>query len=94
MKIILLFWNLRLSPEYTQTAIDERRWKSDHSLEDLQESLVHGCITALQLGGPVFGFALHSTVHPDQKLAFPGSIRKTTIRPDYWISADGQLLRI
>ncbi|CUM53400.1 Ribosome-releasing factor 2, mitochondrial [Debaryomyces fabryi] len=59
------------TPDYMQAAIDERRWKSEHSLEDLQESLVHGCITALQLGGPVFGFALHSTVIRIKNWHFP-----------------------
>lgn len=59
------------TPSYMQAALDERRWKSDHSLEDLQETLVHGCITAMQLGGPVFGFALHSTVIRIKRWDFP-----------------------
>lgn len=43
-------------------AIEERRWKCEHSLEQLQETLIRGCITALSLGGPLFGFPLHSCV--------------------------------
>lgn len=59
------------TPSYMQVAIDERRWKSDHSLENLQESLIQGCITALQLGGPLLGLPLHSTVLRIKNWNFP-----------------------
>lgn len=50
------------TPQHVLQALEERRWKSDHSLEELQDALVQGCVTGLQIGGPVFGLPLHSCV--------------------------------
>lgn len=52
-------------------AIAERRWKSESSLEDLEEAILQGCLTGLQLGGPLFGLPLHSCVVRVTKWDFP-----------------------
>lgn len=52
-------------------ALEERRWKSTYSLEDLQEIVIQGCLTALQMGGPIFGLSLHSTVIRVKSWDFP-----------------------
>lgn len=66
-------------------ALEERRWKSESSLEDLQESLIQGCITALQLGGPLFGFPIHSTVVRIKAWDFP--IEEKTTSPSLLLEA-------
>lgn len=48
--------------EHVKSTLDERRWKCENSIEELQDSLVNGCSTALLMGGPVLGFPLHSTL--------------------------------
>ncbi|EGW35229.1 mitochondrial elongation factor G like protein [Spathaspora passalidarum NRRL Y-27907] len=48
--------------ETMKVAIEENRWKCETSFEDLEEVLINGCLTALQMGGPKLGFALQSTV--------------------------------
>ncbi|OBA20767.1 ribosome-releasing factor 2, mitochondrial [Metschnikowia bicuspidata var. bicuspidata NRRL YB-4993] len=52
-------------------ALDERRWKCELSLEDLQDKLLTGCATGLQIGGPLFGLPLHSCVVRVVKWNFP-----------------------
>lgn len=49
------------APHVTET-LDQRRWKAECTMEDLQDAVVQGCMTALQLGGPAYGMALHSMV--------------------------------
>lgn len=48
------------TPQAMTQAVADRRWKCEQSLEDLQGLLVQGCVTGLQIGGPVFGLPLHS----------------------------------
>lgn len=43
-------------------SLAERRWKSEHSLEELTDTLTQGIGIGLQLGGPLFGLPLHSLV--------------------------------
>lgn len=50
------------TPKSMTDAIEERRWKLDQNLEELQDLLVQGCATGLQIGGPSFGLPLHSCV--------------------------------
>jgi elongation factor G len=57
--------------EKIETAITERRWKSEHTLEELQDSVVQGCLTALQIGGPLFGLSLHSMAVRIKQWDFP-----------------------
>ncbi|KAK6201463.1 ribosome-releasing factor 2, mitochondrial [Scheffersomyces amazonensis] len=52
-------------------AHEERRWKSEHSFEDIQEGIVQSCIAAFQIGGPIFGLSLHSTVVRVKHWKFP-----------------------
>lgn len=59
------------TPEAMRQAIEERRWKCEHTLEQLQENVIRGCITALGLGGPLFGFPLHSCVVRFKLWQFP-----------------------
>lgn len=59
------------TPDYMQQAIEKRRWKLPFLLEQLQESLIQGCMTGLQIGGPVFGLPLHSCVLRIKKWNFP-----------------------
>lgn len=67
--IIILHPNA--TPAYMHKAISERRWKCPHTLEQLQESLVQGCMTGLQIGGPTFGLPLHSCVLRIKSWNFP-----------------------
>lgn len=70
------------TPASMTEAIQERRWKLDQSLEELQDLLVQGCATGLQIGGPTFGLPLHSCVvritqwnfPVDEKSATPASL--------------------
>ncbi|KAL6453384.1 MEF2 Ribosome-releasing factor 2 [Candida maltosa Xu316] len=48
--------------EHVQSTFNDRRWKCENSLEDLQDAITNGCATALQIGGPVLGFPIHSTL--------------------------------
>lgn len=66
------------TPGHVLEAIEERRWKSEHSLEDLQETLVQGCLTGLQLSGPIFGLPLHSTVVRIISWTFPVEEKEKT----------------
>lgn len=59
------------TPDEMHKAVKERRWKCEHSLEDLQQTVVQGCATALQIGGPIFGLPLHSMVVRIKKWTFP-----------------------
>ncbi|EGV64588.1 Ribosome-releasing factor 2, mitochondrial [Yamadazyma tenuis] len=59
------------TPEYMFSAIDERRWKSEYSLENLQDAIVQGLQIGLQIGGPILGFSLHSTVIRIKRWDFP-----------------------
>ncbi|RLV85045.1 Ribosome-releasing factor 2 mitochondrial [Meyerozyma sp. JA9] len=43
-------------------SLSERRWKSEHSLEELNDIILQGITTGLQLGGPILGLPLHSVV--------------------------------
>ena len=51
-----------ITPQHIKDAVDERRWKCEYSIEDLQEAIIQGCLTGLQVGGPNIGLSLHSTV--------------------------------
>lgn len=57
--------------ERVRSAVSDRRWKSEESPEELKEALIQGCLTALQMGGPVFGFALNSMVVRIKNWDFP-----------------------
>lgn len=59
------------TPEYMFAALEERRWKCDASLEELQDALISGCVVGLQLGGPVLGLPLHSMVVRIKRWNFP-----------------------
>lgn len=59
------------TPASMLQAISERRWKTEQSLEELQEALIHGCMTGLLIGGPMFGLPLHSCVVRIQLWDFP-----------------------
>lgn len=66
------------TPAKMYQAIKERRWKSEHSLEDLQNTIIQGCNTALQIGGPIFGLPLHSMVIRIKKWDFPFDDKATS----------------
>ncbi|CAN3374037.1 hypothetical protein DIURU_001757 [Diutina rugosa] len=51
--------------------LDQRRWKHEASAEDLRDAVVRGCLTALQMGGPLYGMALHSVVVRVMEWDFP-----------------------
>lgn len=53
------------------TAIEERRWKSEHLMDDLYHAILQGCKAGLQIGGPVLGLPLHSTVVIVKSWKFP-----------------------
>lgn len=57
--------------EHVLQAQEDRRWKSEHSAEDLEDAIIQGCSTGLQLGGPLFGLPLHSCVVRVSKWGFP-----------------------
>lgn len=52
-------------------AIDERRWKCEESVEDLYDAIIQGCLTALQMGGPMFGLSMNSMVVRIKHWDFP-----------------------
>lgn len=52
-------------------ALNERRWKSEYDSEQLQDSIVQGCIASLQTGGPITRLPLHSTVVRITSWGFP-----------------------
>lgn len=58
---IIILDSSATSPQM-RDAVAERRWKCDYSLDELQEKLMSGCITGLQMGGPLYGLPLHSCV--------------------------------
>ena len=57
---------VKLPPEaaasHINESLSERRWKSEHSLEELNDIILQGITTGLQLGGPILGLPLHSVV--------------------------------
>lgn len=57
--------------EHVTQAQKERRWKSENTMEDLEDSILQGCSTGLQLGGPLFGLPLHSCVIRVTEWNFP-----------------------
>jgi len=59
------------TPEHMIKAVEERRWKAEQSLEELQDTLIQGCATGLHIGGPMFGLPLHSCVIRITKWNFP-----------------------
>lgn len=59
------------TPTSMHSAISDRRWKSAHTLEQLQESIVQGCLIGLQQGGPLYGFPFHSMVIRIKLWTFP-----------------------
>lgn len=67
---IIIFEN-DSTPQYMTDAIINRRWRSEFSMDDLQDSIVHGLQIGLQMGGPVLGFSLHSMVVRIKKWDFP-----------------------
>lgn len=50
------------TPQHMTQAVEERRWKAEQPLEELQDTLIQGCATGLHIGGPMFGLPLHSCV--------------------------------
>ncbi|RKP28417.1 ribosome-releasing factor 2, mitochondrial [Metschnikowia bicuspidata] len=52
-------------------ALSDRRWKCDASMDDLEDAIVHGALTGLQLGGPLFELPLHSCVVSVEAWSFP-----------------------
>ncbi|WPK26560.1 hypothetical protein PUMCH_003918 [Australozyma saopauloensis] len=64
-----------LAPEAAEAdmtqAVEDRRWKTEASMEDLEDAVVQGCHIGLQLGGPLFGLPLHSCVVRVTKWNFP-----------------------
>lgn len=63
------------TPQYMLDAVQERRWKLDHTLQELQDSLIQGCITGLQMAGPRFGLPLHSCVLRIKSWNFPIDVK-------------------
>lgn len=63
------------TPQYMIEAVKERRWKLDHTLQELQDSLIQGCITGLQMAGPRFGLPLHSCVLRIKNWNFPIDVK-------------------
>lgn len=59
------------TPQRMTQAVEERRWKADHTLEELQDTLIQGCATGLHIGGPMFGLPLHSCVIRITQWNFP-----------------------
>lgn len=59
------------TPQYMYDAIDERRWKCEYSLGQLQDTIAQGLQIGLQMGGPLMGFALHSMVIRIKKWDYP-----------------------
>lgn len=59
------------TPDTFKQAVDERRWKLETSLEDLQEELFQGCATGLQIGGVKYGLPLNSCVVRIEEWLFP-----------------------
>lgn len=51
--------------------VENRRWKCESTLEELQEMLLAGLLTGLQTGGPIFGLPLHSCVVRVHLWGFP-----------------------
>ncbi|CAK9435576.1 uncharacterized protein LODBEIA_P03030 [Lodderomyces beijingensis] len=45
-----------------RTALSDRRWKCPNSMEELEEAIVSGCLTSFQVGGPILGMNLNSTL--------------------------------
>lgn len=61
------------------TALEDRRWKSEYTAEQLQDSIVQGCIASLQTGGPITRLPLHSTVIRIVSWEFP--VERATAGP-------------
>lgn len=59
------------TPTTLKQAVDERRWKLESSLEDLQDELFQGCATGLQIGGNKYGLPLNSCVVRIHEWLFP-----------------------
>lgn len=58
----IIIFGPEATPKEMLTAVEERRWKPEQSLEEIQDTLIQGCATGLQIGGPMFGLPLHSCV--------------------------------
>ncbi|KAK6462319.1 ribosome-releasing factor 2, mitochondrial [Scheffersomyces coipomensis] len=67
------------TPPEALAAIEDRRWKSDHSLEDIQDGIIQSSLAALQIGGPLYGLSLHSTVLRIKKWNFPCTESSTNL---------------
>lgn len=59
------------TPQAMFEALEQRRWKSEYSLDQLQDAIVHGVQIALQIGGPLTGLSLHSMVIRIKSWDFP-----------------------
>lgn len=78
----IIVFSTNATPEYMYKAIEENRWKSESSLEELQDTLIQGLATSLQVGGPILGLPLHSVIlrvnawnYPiEDKTALPSSL--------------------
>lgn len=79
------------TPAHMYQAIEDRRWKPDYSLEVLQDSIIQGCYTALQMGGPILGFPLHSTVVRIKSWDFP--IENKNFQPNTLLDLGRRCLR-
>lgn len=71
----ILIFEPGATPQYMVEAVKERRWKLDHTLQELQDSLIQGCITGLQMAGPRFGLPLHSCVLRIKSWNFPIDVK-------------------
>lgn len=59
------------TPIAMHEAISNRRWKSLHSLKDLYQFIIQGCMAGMQIGGPNLGLPLHSMVLRIKSWDFP-----------------------
>ncbi|KAG7662357.1 MEF2 [[Candida] subhashii] len=71
-------------------ALEERRWKSEYTPEDLQEAIANGCMTAIQVGGPNYGFPLHSIVIRIKHWSFPVESSQPSVNVGTLMSAARQ----
>lgn len=58
-------------PQSFYTAIEERRWKLELSLDGLYETIFQGLEVGLTIGGPIIGLSLHSLVIRVKALGYP-----------------------
>ncbi|CAK7895245.1 ribosome-releasing factor 2, mitochondrial [[Candida] anglica] len=73
------------TPQHILSALEERRWKSEFSMEQLHDSMIQGCVATLQTGGPITRLPLHSTVIRISKWDFP--VEGTSVQASQLLTA-------